>query len=94
MTLFDLENTALTCQIPLEEVFNAYYECRRHKRRTVNALAFELDFEHELIRLWKEINTNKYKIGRSIAFIIKHPVQREVFAANFRDRAYSRNRRS
>lgn len=86
MTLFDLENTALTCQIPLEEVFNAYYECRRHKRRTVNALAFELDFEHELIRLWKEINTNKYKIGRSIAFIIKHPVQREVFAANFRDR--------
>lgn len=28
--------------VALEEVFAAYYECRRCKRRTVNALAFEL----------------------------------------------------
>lgn len=73
-------------QISLEELFEAYYQCRRNKRRTVNALAFELDFERELIQLWHEINSGRYKIGRSIAFVVQDPVQREVFAASFRDR--------
>ena len=73
-------------QIALEDIFAAYYECRRNKRQTANAIAFELNFEQELIRLWQEINSGTYKIGRSIAFIVKEPVQREVFAANFRDR--------
>ena len=72
--------------VALEEVFAAYYECRRCKRRTVNALAFELNFEREVVRLWREINSGTYKIGRSISFIVKYPVQREIFAADFRDR--------
>lgn len=84
--LFEDSIEALSGQIALEDVFKAYYECRRHKRRTANALAFELDFEKELVHLWQDINSGKYKIGRSIAFIVKFPVQREVFAADFRDR--------
>lgn len=84
--LFEGSSEALSGQIALEDVFKAYYECRRHKRRTANALAFELDFEKELVHLWQDINSGKYKIGRSIAFIVKLPVQREVFAADFRDR--------
>lgn len=77
---------SLSGQIALEDLFEAYYECRKNKRRTINALAFELNYERELIRLWREINSDTYKIGRSIAFIVKYPVQREVFAADFRDR--------
>lgn len=84
--LFEDSGEVLSGQVTLEDVFRAYYECRRTKRRTVNALAFELNFEQELIRLWQEINSDTYKIGRSIAFIVKYPVQREVFAADFRDR--------
>lgn len=84
--LFEEAGDALPGRIALEDLFEAYYECRRTKRRTANALAFELDFERELIRLWREINAGTYKIGRSIAFIVKYPVQREVFAADFRDR--------
>lgn len=84
--LFDSQHEALSGQIALEDVFKAYFECRRLKRRTASALAFELDFERELVRLWREINSGAYKIGRSIAFIVRHPVQREVFAADFRDR--------
>lgn len=84
--LFEDSIEALSGQVALEDVFKAYYECRRHKRRTANALAFELDFEKELVHLWQDINSGKYKIGRSIAFIVKFPVQREVFAADFRDR--------
>ncbi len=79
-------DSAISEEIALEDLFKAYYECRKHKRRTVNALAFELNFEQELIRLWQEINSDTYKIGRSIAFVVQKPVQREVFAADFRDR--------
>ncbi len=84
--LFDGLHESLSGQIALDDVFEAYYECRKNKRRTVNSLAFELDFERELIRLWREINSGKYKVSRSIAFVVKYPVQREVFAADFRDR--------
>ncbi len=86
MTQLNLIDNEIPTQIALSDVFKAYYECRKHKRRTINALAFELNFEREIVKLWREINENKYKIGRSIAFIVKSPVQREVFAANFRDR--------
>ena len=72
--------------VSLEEVIEAYYDCRRRKRNTANAMAFELDYEHELIELWHELNEHRYKPRRSIAFIVEHPVKREIFAADFRDR--------
>jgi RNA-directed DNA polymerase len=37
--------------IPLEDLFKAYYSCRKNKRNTINALAFELNLEEELIQL-------------------------------------------
>lgn len=73
-------------EISLEEVFQAYFECRRNKRRTCNALKFEVNYEIECVRLWKEINNKEYKISRSICFIVTRPKKREIFAANFRDR--------
>lgn len=73
-------------RIELHELFEAYYACRRNKRNTINALAFEVDYEHNLVQLCEEINNGTYKIGRSIAFIVNKPVKREIFAANFRDR--------
>lgn len=72
--------------VELEEIFRAYYDCRKNKRRTINALAFEADFEDNLIELWKDINSRAYSPGKSIAFIVSEPVKREVFAADFRDR--------
>lgn len=52
----------------------------------MNALRFEMNLEENLVRLWRELNDGTYKIGRSIAFIVKQPVIREIFAADFRDR--------
>lgn len=72
--------------VKLDDLYRAYYECRKHKRRTSNAIAFELDFERNLIDLWREINSGEYQISRSIAFTVDYPVKREVFAADFRDR--------
>ncbi len=46
-------------RIELADLFKAYYECRLHKRRTVNSIIFEQDFEANLIALWREINSGK-----------------------------------
>ena len=60
--------------------------CRRHKRRTHNALAFEIDTEANLLRLQAELRAHTYRPGRSICFVTDGPKPREVFAADFRDR--------
>jgi len=83
----DLPGTAgCNARIELADLFEAYADCRTNKRNTMNALAFELDYEQELVTLWQEINAGTYAPGRSIAFIIDRPVKREIFAADFRDR--------
>lgn len=69
-------------QVELWELFNAYYTCRGNKRNTHNALSFEVDYENNLVQLCNDINNNHYKIGRAIAFIVKKPVIREIFAAD------------
>lgn len=82
----ELFDTADVGTVALEDIFAAYYECRKNKRRTVNAMAFEADFETNLVQLWQDVNDRSYMPGKSIAFIVTEPVQREVFAADFRDR--------
>ncbi len=72
--------------IPLSDFYLAYEECRRNKRNTCNAIAFEMDYENYLQELYLEVNSGRYKPSRSMAFIINQPVKREVFAADFRDR--------
>ena len=82
-SLFPVEETG---GISLEEIFEAYFECRRKKRNTYNALAFEANYERGCVDLWREINNATYRPSRSVAFIVTKPVKREVFAADFRDR--------
>ncbi len=72
--------------IALWELFDAYYSCRSNKRNTINALAFELDYESNLIALYNIINSGDYYPSKSITFIVNKPVTREIFAAGFRDR--------
>jgi len=38
------------------------------------------------VKLWEEVNSRNYNIGRSICFLVTRPKLREVFAADFRDR--------
>lgn len=72
--------------IKLEDIFSAYFDCRKNKRNKLDALEFELDFETELIKLWEEINSEKYRVKPLDVFISEKPVKREIFAAQFRDR--------
>lgn len=70
----------------LYDLFKAYFDARKNKRNTINALEFEYTFEHNLFALYSEIMKGKYSIKPSICFINFSPVQREIFAADFRDR--------
>lgn len=69
-----------------QALFQAYYNARKNKRSSLAALAFEIDYETNLFKLYDEIINNRYLINPGICFISFHPVKREIFAADFRDR--------
>ena len=75
-----------TATLTLLSLFNAYFDCRRNKRNTLNALAFEFDFEPKIIELFNDLKNETYSIGSNINFVITDPKPREVWAADFRDR--------
>ncbi len=70
----------------LQDLFQAYFDCRRNKRNTKQALKFELHFEENILKLSEEIQSKKYEISPSSIFIVDSPVKREICAADFRDR--------
>ena len=63
-----------------------FREARRGKRNTVDENVFEQDLIRNLINLRDTIMRRQYYPSRGIAFVIKQPVVREIFAAPFRDR--------
>lgn len=69
-----------------EELVQAYFDCRRSKRNSASALAFEQNLERNLIRLRDELADGSYRPGPSICFVITRPKPREVWSAEFRDR--------
>ena len=69
-----------------QNLYRAYLDCRRHKRKTYHAAKFEFNFESELLKLEEELQNHSYEPGRSICFVVEEPTLREVFAATFRDR--------
>lgn len=69
-----------------EELVQAYFDCREHKRNSASALAFEQSLERNLYQLYRELQDGSYRPGRSICFVITRPKPREVWAADFRDR--------
>jgi RNA-directed DNA polymerase len=64
----------------------AYLDCRKCKRNTASARAFEESLEWNLCSLYDELASGTYRPGRSICFVITRPKPREVWAADFRDR--------
>lgn len=67
-------------------LLEAYYDCRKRKRRTASATMYELGYESKLVALRDRINARTYLPGKSICFVVTRPKYREVFAAAFEDR--------
>jgi len=69
-----------------ENLVQAYLDCRRTKRTSASAQAFEAMAEHNLFQLYEELKEGTYHPDASICFVITHLKPREVWAARFRDR--------
>lgn len=72
--------------ITTEGLIEAYFDCRKRKRRTASAVMYELNYEGKLLALRDRINARTYQPGKSICFVVTRPRYREVFAASFEDR--------
>jgi hypothetical protein len=68
------------------ELLQAWLDCRRTKRHTASARAFEASLEENLARLQAELAGGSYRPGHSICFVIDRPKPREIWAAPFPDR--------
>ncbi len=70
----------------LQDIFQAYFDARKHKRNTLSQLRFEMNLETNLVELADDIYARRYKTSPSYCFIVDYPAKREIFAAGFRDR--------
>jgi hypothetical protein len=55
--------------LSLENIYRAYRQCRRRKRNTCNALAFEQNLEENLLDLHAALNSRRYTPKTSLAFL-------------------------
>lgn len=72
--------------VDLVSIYEAYYDCRKHKASTAEYLKFHMDMDRLLYELWEDIVQKQYSPFASTCFVVTKPVPREIFAANFRDR--------
>jgi RNA-directed DNA polymerase len=80
------DNHATPADFTFTALVAAYLDCRRTKRNSATALAFELNLERNLIALFDELREGSYQPGQSMCFVVTRPKVREVWAASFRDR--------
>lgn len=72
--------------ITYSEVYDAFLDCYRNKKKSRGAMEFLYDYQRKLRILTEEINNRTYQPSTSKVFIITDPKVREIFAADFRDR--------
>ena len=54
--------------VTTEGMLEAYFDCRRRKRRTASAIVYEMNYESNLIALRDRINTRITINNKSITF--------------------------
>ena len=76
----------LTRQQLLYDLYVAFEDAARHKRKMSYVVKFEKDLAKNLNELCDDLLARTYKALPSKCFVVSYPKKREVFAAMFRDR--------
>ena len=66
--------------VSIEELQETYQVARGNKRRSRDAVLFELDCERNLARLCDDLNGRKLDTSTNYAFVVFSPKPREIFA--------------
>lgn len=72
--------------VKLEDLYTVYYLARANKRRSEDAVIFEIDYERRLARLLEAINERTYRANANYTFVSMRPKPREVFACELEAR--------
>ena len=64
----------------LGELLETYFVARSNKRRSRDAVLFEMDFEKSLVRLCNDLNGRRLDTTPNYAFVVFSPKAREIFA--------------
>lgn len=72
--------------ITVQDLLEAWQDCRKRKRSTDAAVAFEMRLADNIMQLYRELLAGTYRPGQSTCFAVLKPKPREVWAAGFRDR--------
>ena len=81
-----LHSMTITDEQLRTDLYQAYFDAREHKRNTLAQLNFEMFSEHYLEDLYRALRARTYKPLPPYCFITFEPIQREVYASQFRDR--------
>ena len=76
----------LTRQQLLLDLYQAYYDAKRHKSKRCYVKAWEKNLKQNMEDLCDDLFYRRYKPLPSKCFIVDYPKKREIFAAMFRDR--------
>jgi RNA-directed DNA polymerase len=72
--------------VTFENLYNAFCQARRGKRKTPAVAGFEYNLEPNLFDLQAELKEQRYQPGDYHSFYIRDPKRRLISAAPFRDR--------
>lgn len=72
--------------VRIEDLYTVYFLARANKRRSEDAVMFELDYERRLMNLQKAINERTYRATANYTFISERPKPREVFGCELESR--------
>ena len=72
--------------VTLEDMYTVYYLARKNKRRSEDAVNFEVSLEVNLYKLVERINECTYRANGNYAFISTYPQPREIFGCEMGER--------
>lgn len=72
--------------VNIDDLYTVYFLARKNKRRSEDAVVFEVDYERRLYNLLSAINERTYRALSNYTFISMRPKPREVFACELEAR--------
>jgi hypothetical protein len=72
--------------VNIDDLYTVYFLARKNKRRSEDAVVFEVDYERRIRNLHEAINECTYRADSNYTFIGMRPKPREVFACELEAR--------